>query len=90
MVGGSKKKVQNRVAVVLRTAAMSVTNFPGRRQRQGRYLAVLIHRLMTHGQAWVDLGAAQFERKRLDSAKCEPPDARNVCPTPSTNDPSSY
>jgi transposase len=31
-----------------------------------RYLAVLIYRLMTHGQVWVDRGAAQFERKRLE------------------------
>ena len=31
-----------------------------------RYLAVLIYRLMTHGQAWVDRGAEQFERKRLE------------------------
>jgi hypothetical protein len=31
-----------------------------------RYLAVLIYRLLTHGQAWVDRGAAQFEHKRLE------------------------
>jgi hypothetical protein len=30
-----------------------------------RNLAVLIYRLLIHGQAWVDHGAAQFERKRL-------------------------
>ena len=29
-----------------------------------RYLAVLIYRLMTKGEAWVDRGAAQFEQKR--------------------------
>ena len=29
-----------------------------------RYLAVLIYRLLTKGQAWVDSGAAQFEQKR--------------------------
>ena len=31
-----------------------------------RYLAVLIYRLLTQGEAWVDRGAAQFERKRLE------------------------
>ncbi len=31
-----------------------------------RYLAVLIHRLLTHGEAWVDRGAAQFEQRRLE------------------------
>jgi transposase len=29
-----------------------------------RYLAVLVYRLMTKGQAWVDEGEARFERKR--------------------------
>jgi transposase len=29
-----------------------------------RYLAVLVYRLLTKGQAWVDRGAAQFEQKR--------------------------
>ena len=29
-----------------------------------RYLAVLIYRLLTKGQAWVDSGAAEFEQKR--------------------------
>jgi transposase len=31
-----------------------------------RHLAVLIHRLLTHGQAWIDRGAAPFERRRLE------------------------
>ena len=31
-----------------------------------RHLAVLIYRLLTHGQAWVDRGAAQFERRRTE------------------------
>jgi hypothetical protein len=30
----------------------------------GRYLAVLVYRLLQHGQAWVDRGMAQFEQKR--------------------------
>lgn len=30
------------------------------------HLAVLIYRLMTQGQAWVDRGAAHFERKRAE------------------------
>ena len=29
-----------------------------------RYLAVLVYRLLTRGQAWVDQGMAQFEQKR--------------------------
>lgn len=29
-----------------------------------RYLAVLVYRLLTHGEAWVDRGAAQYEQKR--------------------------
>jgi transposase len=84
VVGRSKKKVKNRVAVVLRTAATSLLEsdtYLGARYRHlrrqlptfkaavkamARYLAVLIHRLLTHGQAWIDRGAAQFERKRLN------------------------
>jgi transposase len=84
VVGRGKKKVKNRVAVVLRTAATSLLesdSYLGARYRHprrqlptfkaavkamARHLAVLIYRLLTHGQAWVDHGAAQFERKRLE------------------------
>jgi transposase len=84
IVGSGKKKVKNRVAIVLRTAATSLLEsetYLGARYRHlrrqlhtfkaavkamARYLAVLIYRLLTHGQAWVDRGAAQFERKRLE------------------------
>ena len=31
-----------------------------------RYLAVLVYRLLTHGEAWVDRGAAAFERRRTE------------------------
>jgi len=31
-----------------------------------RYLAVLVYRLLTHGEAWVDRGAATFERRRTE------------------------
>lgn len=31
-----------------------------------RYLAVLVYRMLTKGQAWVDRGAAKFEQKRSD------------------------
>ena len=31
-----------------------------------RYLAVLIHRLLTQGELWVDRGAAQFERRHTE------------------------
>jgi hypothetical protein len=29
-----------------------------------RYLACLIHRMFTRGQAWVDCGAQEFENRR--------------------------
>jgi hypothetical protein len=32
----------------------------------GRYLAVLIYRLLTQGEAWVDRGATRFERRRTE------------------------
>jgi transposase len=78
------KKVKNRVATVLRTAATSLLEsdtYLGARYRHlrrqlpsfkaavkamARYLAVLIYRILTHGQAWVDRGAVQFEQKRLE------------------------
>jgi transposase len=84
IVRSGKKKVKNRVATVLRTAATTLLNsdtYLGARYRHlrrrlstfqaavkamARHLAVLIYRLLTHGQAWVDRGAIQFERKRLD------------------------
>src|SRR6266404_3846366 len=84
IVGKGKKKVKNRVAVVLRMAATSLLNsdtWLGARYRHlrrrlptfkaaikamARHLAVLIYRLLTHGEAWVDRGAAQFERKRTE------------------------
>jgi hypothetical protein len=32
-----------------------------------RYLAVLVYRVLTHGEAWVDRGAAKFEQRRTES-----------------------
>ena len=84
IVRSGKKKVKNRVATALRTAATALLEsdtYLGARYRHlrrnlptfksavkamARYLAVLIYRLLTHGQAWVDRGAEQFERKRLE------------------------
>jgi len=84
VVASSKKKVKNRVAVVLRTAATSLLEsdtYLGGRYRHlrrqlptfkaavkamARHLAVLIHRLLTHGQAWIDRGSAHFEHKRAE------------------------
>jgi transposase len=84
VIGSGKRKVKNRAAVVLRTAATSLlesNSWLGARYRHlrrqlptfkaavkamARHLAVLIHRLLTHGQAWIDRGAAQFERRRLE------------------------
>jgi transposase len=31
-----------------------------------RYLAVLVYRMLTHGEAWVDRGAAKFEQRRTE------------------------
>ncbi len=83
-VGRGKKKVNNRVAVALRTAATSLLEsdthlgaryrhlrrqlptFQAAVKAMARYLAVLIFRLLTKGEAWVDRGAAQFERRRQE------------------------
>jgi transposase len=84
VVGRGKKKVKNRVAVILRTAATTLLEsdthlgaryrhlrrqlptFQAAVKAMARYLGVLIYRLLTHGQAWVDRGAAQFERQRIE------------------------
>ena len=84
IVGRGKKKVKNRVAVVLRTAATTLLESDthlGARYRHlrrqlptykaavkamARYLAVLIYRLLTKGEAWVDRGAKQFEQRRFE------------------------
>ena len=84
VIGRGKRKVKNRVAVALRTAATTLLksdSYLGARYRNlrrhlpsfavavkamGRYLAVLIYRLLTHGQAWVDRGAIRFERRRTE------------------------
>jgi transposase len=84
VVRHGKKKVKNRVAVVLRTAATSLLasdthlgaryrhlrrqlpTFKAAVKAMARYLAVLIYRLLTKGEAWVDRGAVQFERHRLE------------------------
>ena len=84
IVGLGKKKVKNRVATVLRTAATTLLQSDthlGTRYRHlrrqlptlkaavkamARYLAVLIYRLLTKGEAWVDRGAKLFEQRRLE------------------------
>ena len=84
VVGRSKKKVKNRVAVILRTAATTLLHsdtYLGARYRQlqrqlpthrsatkamAHHLALLIYRLLTHGEAWVDRGAEQFDRRRVE------------------------
>jgi hypothetical protein len=84
VVGRGKKKVNNRAAVMLRTAATTLLESDthlGARYRHlrrqlpthkaavkamARYLAVLIYRLLTRGEAWMDRGAAQFEMRRSE------------------------
>jgi transposase len=75
------RKVKNRVATALRTAANTLLHsdsylgarFRSLQTRRGapkaikamaRYLACLIYRMFTHGQAWVDRGAKDFENRR--------------------------
>ena len=38
------------------------------RGRMARYLACLVYRMLTKGEAWVDRGAAYYEQKRQDRA----------------------
>ena len=40
--------------------------FKSAAKAMAHYLAVLIYRLLTKGPAWVDRGAAQFERRRAE------------------------
>ena len=79
IVGRGKKKVKNRVAVVLRTAATTLLEsdtYLGARYRHlrrqlptfkaatkamARYLAVLIYRLLTKGEAWAASGRGSTE-----------------------------
>jgi transposase len=83
-VGRGKRKVKNRLAVALRTAATTLLRsdtYLGARYRSlrrqlptfsaavkamGRHLSLLIYRLLTKGEAWVDRGAKQFERRRTE------------------------
>jgi transposase len=79
-----KKKVKNRLAGALRTAATTLLesdSYLGARYRHLRrqlptfasavkamahYLALLVYRMLTQGEAWVDRGQKQFERKRTE------------------------
>jgi transposase len=78
----ARKKVRNRVAEALRTAASTLKeshSYLGAKYRHfkrqlpaktsavkamAHYLAVLVYRLLTHGQAWVDQGEAQHQHQR--------------------------
>jgi hypothetical protein len=84
VIGRSRRKVQNRVAMSLRMSATTLLNsksYLGGRYRHLRkrlpthaaavkamahYLALLVYRLLTKGQAWVDRGVAKFEQKRAE------------------------
>jgi transposase len=83
VIGPAKKKVKNRAAGALRTAATTLLEsdthlgagyrylrrqlptFKSAVKAMARYLALLIYRLLTKGEAWVDRGAAQFEKRRM-------------------------
>ena len=81
VVKQESRKVKNRVATGLRTAANTLirsdsylgARYRSLRSRLGapkaikamdRYLACLVYRMFTHGRAWVDRGARDFENKR--------------------------
>lgn len=84
VIGRSRRKVQNRVAMSLRMSGTTLLNsksYLGGRYRHLRkhlpthaaavkamahYLALLVYRMLTKGQAWVDRGAAKFEQKRAE------------------------
>lgn len=84
IIGPGRRKVQNRAACALRTAASTLLNsksYLGGRYRHLRrnlktpavavkamahYLALVVYRLLTKGQAWVDRGAAKFEQRRTE------------------------
>lgn len=53
---------KNRVAEALRMAASTLVH-------SASYLARLMYRMLTHGQAWVDRGAQEHEQKRVAREK---------------------
>lgn len=49
-----------------RSLRRKLPSFPAAVKAMGHYLAVLIYRLLTKGEAWVDRGATQFERRQTE------------------------
>jgi transposase len=49
-----------------RNLRRKLPSFAAAVKAMGHYLAVLIYRLLTKGEAWVDRGATQFERRRTE------------------------
>src|SRR5258708_39440422 len=49
-----------------RSLRRKLPSFASAVKAMGRYLAVLIHRLLTKGEAWGDRGATQFERRHTE------------------------
>jgi len=49
-----------------RNLRRQLPSFAAAVKAMGRYLAVLIYRLLTQGEAWVDRGATRFERRRTE------------------------
>ena len=84
VIGRSRRKVHNRVAMSLRMSASTLLNSKSylvaryrhlRRhlpthaaavKAMAHYLALLVYRLLTKGQAWVDRGASKFEQRRAE------------------------
>src|SRR5580704_3842872 len=49
-----------------RSLRRKLPSFAAAVKAMGRYLAVLIYRLLTKGEAWVDRGVAQFEQRHTE------------------------
>jgi len=49
-----------------RSLRRQLPSFAAAVKAMGRHLAVLIYRLLTKGEAWVDRGAMQFERRHTE------------------------
>ena len=49
-----------------RNLRRQLPSFAAAVKAMARYLAVLIYRLLTQGEAWVDRGATRFERRRTE------------------------
>ena len=64
MAATSLLKSETWLGARYRNLRRRLPSFKAAVKAMARYLAVLVFRLLTHGQTWVDQGAAQFEKRR--------------------------